>query len=1237
MISEIGGLAGVFWIIVLLQNPSSLQLEVTNLPIYQSGKGYKAISKALGLPRTTVRAIIYKWRKHGTVENLPRSGWPTKITPRAQRQLVQEVTKDPTTTSKELQASLASVKVSVHDSTIRKRLGKNGLRGRVPRRKPPLSKKNIKARLGFARKHLDDPQDFWGNTLWTDETKIELFGRSVSHYVWRKSNTAFQKKKITPTVKYGGGSVMVWGCSAASGPGRLAVINGTMNSAVYQKILKENVRPSVCDLKLKRTWVLQQDNDPKHTSKSTSEWLKKNKMKTLEWPSQSPDLNPIEMLWHDLKKVVHARKPSNVAELQQFCKDEWAKIPPQRCNTLIASYGKRLIAVVAAKGVCVSSVSVNHGHGGSERDVCAASSPAKKVMLCNVPPFISDEAIGKELSRYGRMVSPIKKIPLGCKSPLVRHLVSFRRMVFMVFKEGVDIKCFKCGQTGHLARACPERQSDPGVSERPGRDTAGPAVVVPPVAAVRPAAKGPGAAAEPELMESEPQAQPAAQKSTGATPAPDKPRTAEPDRKKPWSTEKSSVGSGAVLEPPALTEAGTEYTLNVTRDIVRSLKALEKIVELQRLEATGDRGHIEALKSKKAKMKDLSDITAQGALVRSRFKSAAEMDAPSKFFFSLEQKNGQKRFIHAVRTESGDLLSEPTEIRKQTVRFYSKLYSSEWSGAQVVEDSFLVGLPKLSERAARELDRELSLEELHEALQRMENRRASGIDGLPAEFYKAFWAVIGQDVLDVLRDSVRRDQEKAFDRVEHEYLWKVLEAFGLNPGFVAMIRVLYCEIESVLKKREEHRVTYKSGGRRTQIEIEKKTNWWKMKNEECSKAEVIRETGRKVLGVSSGKRKEDKETWWWNEEVQDSVQRKRLAKKKWDMDRSEENRQEYKELQRRVRREVSKAKQKAYDELYTRLDTREGEKDLYRLARQRDRDGKDVQQVRVIKDRDGRVLTSEESVQRRWKEYFEELMNEENEREKRVEGVNSVEEEVDKIRKDEVRKALKRMKSGKEVGPDDIPVEVWKCLGEAAVEFLASLFNRVLENLEKAYDRVPREELWYCMRKSGVAEKYVRVVQDMYERSRTVVRCAVGQTEEFKVEVGLHQGSALSPFLFAIVMDQLSEEVRQESSWTMMFADDIVIFSESREQVEENLERWRFALERRGMKVSGSKTEYMCVNEREGSGTVRLQGEEVKKVQEFKYLGSTVQSNGECGKEDNSEGTGEGRAHGGRQERASFL
>ncbi len=87
-----------------------------------------------------------------------------------------------------------------------------------------------------------------------------------------------------------------------------------VSTSPYQKILKENVRPVVCDIMLKRTLVMQQDNDLKHTSKSTSEWLKKNKIKVLEWLSQSSELNPIEMLWHDLKQSFHAQKPFNVAE-----------------------------------------------------------------------------------------------------------------------------------------------------------------------------------------------------------------------------------------------------------------------------------------------------------------------------------------------------------------------------------------------------------------------------------------------------------------------------------------------------------------------------------------------------------------------------------------------------------------------------------------------------------------------------------------------------------------------------------------------------------------------------------------------------------------------------------------------------------------------------------------------------------------------------------------------------------
>ncbi len=151
--------------------------------MYQSGKGYNTISKALGLQRTPVRAIIHKLRKIGTVVNLLRSGRPTKITPREQQRLIQEVIKEPRTTSKELQASLASIKVSVHDSTIRKRLGKNSIHWRVPRQKPLLTKKNTKACLTFAKKYLDYPQEFWANILWTDATKVEHFGRCVPRYI----------------------------------------------------------------------------------------------------------------------------------------------------------------------------------------------------------------------------------------------------------------------------------------------------------------------------------------------------------------------------------------------------------------------------------------------------------------------------------------------------------------------------------------------------------------------------------------------------------------------------------------------------------------------------------------------------------------------------------------------------------------------------------------------------------------------------------------------------------------------------------------------------------------------------------------------------------------------------------------------------------------------------------------------------------------------------------------------
>ena len=137
-------------------------------------------------------------------------------------------------------------------------------------------------------------------------------------------------------------------------------------------------------------------------------------------------------------------------------------------------------------------------------------------------------------------------------------------------------------------------------------------------------------------------------------------------------------------------------------------------------------------------------------------------------------------------------------------------------------------------------------------------------------------------------------------------------------------------------------------------------------------------------------------------------------------------------------------------------------------------------------------------------------------------------------------------------------------------------------DLEKAYARFPQEELWYCIRKLGMIEKYVQLVQDMYEGSETEVRCAVGTTESFKVKVGLHQGSALRLFLFAVIMDRLTNKVRREPPWMMLFADDIVVCKKIRKEIEWRLECWRYANEKRGMKVIRLKTKYLCVNRENG-------------------------------------------------------
>ena len=205
------------------------------------------------------------------------------------------------------------------------------------------------ARLKFAYAHKKWSVEDWSKVLWSDESKYNLVFSDGIWYIRRRKNERFNVRYQVPTIKHGGGHVMVWGCFSRNGVGPLVQINGTMTAETYNAIITESMI-SFSHENMGNDWIFQHDNDPKHTSKLVKETLQRNNISVLQWPSQSPDINPIEHLLEELDRAVRFKKYKNKSVFFGALQETLAQLPMEKLNALVDSMLRRCAAAIAANG-----------------------------------------------------------------------------------------------------------------------------------------------------------------------------------------------------------------------------------------------------------------------------------------------------------------------------------------------------------------------------------------------------------------------------------------------------------------------------------------------------------------------------------------------------------------------------------------------------------------------------------------------------------------------------------------------------------------------------------------------------------------------------------------------------------------------------------------------------------------------------------------------------------------------
>lgn len=324
----------------------------TIIGLHKAGWSYGRIAAFIPCGKSTVKDTVKKKEKTGSVKNLPRSGRPRVTTPSQDKYMRVSSLRDRFKPAREIARSVIVHKTKKNPSltTVKRRLREVGLDGRVARNKPKLTKKQRLARLEWAKKYRSWSKSDWEKVLWSDESPFTLFVKGGKVYVRRRQWEAYAPCCMQPTVKFGGGHINVWGCFSSQGVGDLYQIEGIMDGKKYREILKNHMAPTL--RRLGAGFKFQHDNDPKHTSKVVRNYLSNAQFTVLDWPSQSPDLNPIENLWgrikHRLRKLTIG--PSSLDEVYAFVKREWESMEQDYLLTLIHSMPSRIEAVIANKG-----------------------------------------------------------------------------------------------------------------------------------------------------------------------------------------------------------------------------------------------------------------------------------------------------------------------------------------------------------------------------------------------------------------------------------------------------------------------------------------------------------------------------------------------------------------------------------------------------------------------------------------------------------------------------------------------------------------------------------------------------------------------------------------------------------------------------------------------------------------------------------------------------------------------